>query len=104
MDQSIVLSIFNFLVGLGFFAAVVIGLRARFVRVGKSRRGQIPSIAPDGMENDRHEWPATKVRDNLAPPPVPRDDLDHHHAADYIVDRSSPYSIPQPQRRDEGEW
>ena len=104
MDQSIVLSIFNFMVGFGFLAAVVIGLRALFGRDGRSRRSQAQSIAPDGMEHEGPEWSARKVQDYLAPPPVPRDDLDHHHAADYVLDRTSPYPIPQPQRRDEGEW
>lgn len=55
------------------------------------------------MENGTPEWPAKHGRDHLAPPAIPRDDFDYHRAANYVLDRNSPYSIPTPLRRDDGE-
>ena len=103
MNHSIVLSIFNFLIPFGFLAAIVFGLRALFRRGKKSALNLPQSFAPDGMENDAIEWPTKRGRDHLAPPAVPGDDFDYHQAADYVLDRNSPYSIPLPPRRDDGE-
>ena len=103
MDHSIVLSIFNFLIPFGFLAAIFFGLRALFGRGKKSGLNFPQSFAPDGMENGTPEWPAKQSRDHLAPPAVPRDDFDYHQAVDYVLDRNSPYSIPLPPRRDDGE-
>lgn len=101
MDRSIVFSMFNVLIGFGSLAVIVLGLRALLRDGRRSRRGR---AASDLVENNPPEWPARKLQDHLAPPPIPREDRDYHVASDYVLDRDSPYPMPSPQRRDEGEW
>jgi len=104
MDQSTIVSIYSFLVVFGFLTAIVLGLRALFGRGGKSGSNRLQSFGAEGMESGTRLWPEKTPQDHLAPPAAPRDDFDYHHAADYVLDRISPYSIPRPPQRDEGEW
>ncbi len=102
MNHAPFILIYSFLVVFGFLAAITLGLRVLFGR-GKRSTPSLPPSIPHEM-TDAREWPPRKVQDHLAPPPVPRDDLDYHHAADYVLDPSLPYSISPPPQRDEDRW
>ena len=108
MNSSLITSAYTFVVVFGFLSALALAIRSFAGRDAKSapKRSRVAprAFATDDLRDDAPAWPDLRNENRLAPPPVPRDELDYHHAADYVLDPRSPYPIPQPPRRDEGEW
>ena len=108
MNNSLITSVYTFVIVFGFLGAIALAIRSLAGRGVKSI-SQKSRVAPrtsviDGFPANTPAWPDVRIGDRLSPPPPPRDDLDYHRAADYVLDPRSPYPIPLPPRRDEGEW
>ena len=103
MNGSLITSAYVFLVVCAFLSAIVIAIRS-LARHGTTSTPAKPRVATDAFPDNAPAWPEARKDDRLAPPPPPRDDQEFYHAADYVLDRNSPYSIPLPPRPDDNEW
>lgn len=103
MNGSLITSAYVFLVVFAFLSAITIAIRS-LARRGITSTSAKSRVATESFPDNAPAWPEARKEERLAPPPPPRDNQEYYHAADYVLDRNSPYLIPLPPRREESEW
>ena len=103
MNHSLVATIRNFPVGVGFLFMFAKVFRIFFARrIANPREPSWAAI--EGTEGRHSEWPQSVGQSPLSPPSVPLDDLDYLRAAHEGANPNPPYPISPAPRREETDW